>query len=147
MNPLSTDNPLILLVEDNADHAFLATEAFAEVADGVQIAHVGHGEEALDFLRRQGRHAAARRPDLVLLDINMPRMNGFELMEAISGDPELKSLVVVALTTSDDREDVRRMYELGCRSYLRKPVGFDELMAMAEAVTRYWFRVVTLPAR
>lgn len=138
---------VVLLVEDNLDYAFLARESFEEARLRVELHHVETGDRALAFLRKQPPYQDAPTPDLVLLDIHMPRMNGYDVMEAMSADPQLKSLVVVVLTTSSDVLDVDRMYRLGARSYLTKPVDFDKLTEVLRGLTHYWFELVVLPQR
>jgi two-component system response regulator len=106
---------------------------------------VDNGEKALAFLRRQAPYESAPRPDLILLDLHMPRMNGFEVMEAISRDEALRAIAVVVLTTSGERQEVQRLYQLGCRSYLVKPVDFDVFSAAIGQLVSYWFGLVVLP--
>jgi chemotaxis family two-component system response regulator Rcp1 len=137
----------VLLVEDNADHAFLAGEAFGEASHDVKLHHVNNGENCLAFLRRQAPYENAPRPDLILLDIHMPRMNGYEVMQAISGDAALADQVVVALTTSSEAIDVNRMYQLGCNSYLVKPSDFEAFTAAIRQLADYWFGLVVLPRK
>jgi CheY-like chemotaxis protein len=136
---------LVLLAEDNPDHAFLTQEALAEMSDQVTLQHVDNGEKCMAFLRRQGLYANAPRPDLILLDIHMPRMDGFEVMQAIAADPVLGTIPVVVLSTSGEPEDINRLYQLGCKSYLIKPNDFAAFSAGLEQVARYWFGLVTLP--
>jgi len=136
---------IVLLVEDNADHAFLTQEAFEESSHKVKLEHVDNGEKCLAFLRRQAPYESALRPDLILLDINMPRMNGFEVMEAITRDEALRGIPVVVLTTSAEIADVNRMYQLGCKSYLTKPGDFEVFSAAIKQLASYWFSLVLLP--
>ena len=135
---------VVLLVEDNADHAFLAREAFEEGARKVSLQHVDNGEKCLAFLRRQAPYENAPRPDLILLDLHMPGMNGFEVMEAIAGDESLRRIAVVVLTTSAERLEVQRLYQLGCKSYMIKPVDFDAFSAALAQLIGYWFGLVVL---
>jgi len=136
---------VVLLVEDNADHAFLAQEAFEGLSQSVNLQHVDNGEKCMAFLRRQAPYETAPRPDLILLDIHMPRMNGFEVMEAIARDETLLGIAVVVLTTSSTPLEVRRMYQLGCHSYMVKPVNFGVFLAAIEKLASYWFDLVILP--
>lgn len=136
---------VILLVEDNPDHAFLTREAFEDARLQCDLHHVETGDECMKFLRREGRYAGAPRPDLILLDIHMPRMNGYEVMEAINLDESLRSLTVVVLTSSADEMDVERMYKMRCNSYLTKPVEFNEFAAVVGKLSNYWFELVVLP--
>jgi two-component system response regulator len=135
---------VVLLVEDNADHAFLAQEAFDDSPHKVNLQHVDDGEKCLAFLRRQAPYETAPRPDLILLDIHMPRMDGFEVMEAIAHDAALRGIVVVVLTTSAERLEVQRMYQLGCHSYMVKPVDFGVFSAAIGQLASYWFGLVVL---
>lgn len=136
---------VVLLAEDNMDHAFLMREAFEETGLRVELHQVESGDRCLAFLRRQPPYQDAPRPDLLLLDIHMPRMDGYEVMEEISRDPALRSLPVVVLSTSSERHDVRRMYSLGCASYLTKPVGFEAFAEAVRLLAAYWFGLVILP--
>ena len=136
---------IVLMVEDNADHVFLCRESFEDSRAKVDLHHVDSGDKCMAFLRREPPYADAPRPDVVLLDIHMPRMDGYQVMEAISQDPALKSLTVVILTTSSELLDVNRMYALGCSSYITKPVDFSRFAAMVQNLTGYWFKLVVLP--
>lgn len=137
---------IVLLVEDNADHAFLTREAFEEAPQKVNLQHVDNGEKCLAFLRRQAPYETAPRPDLILLDIHMPRMNGYEVMQAMAHDDALRSIPVVVLTTSSEPVDVNRMYQLGCNSYLAKPGDFGVFTAALEQLAGYWFCLALLPS-
>jgi CheY-like chemotaxis protein len=136
---------VVLLVEDNPDHAFLAQEAFDEASQKINLQHVDNGEKCLAFLRRQPPYEIAPRPDLILLDLHLPRMNGFEVMEAISRDEALRGTIIVVLSTSAERLEVQRIYQMGCNSYLVKPADFGALLALIEQLISYWFGVVVLP--
>ena len=135
----------VLMVEDNADHAFLAAEAFADVSANIELHTVDNGEKCLAFLARQAPWQDEPRPDLVLLDINMPRMSGDEVLRLIKADPALCSLPVVMLSTSAAVSDINHMYQLGCSSYLVKPGNFDALVAALQQLCDYWFGFVLLP--
>jgi len=135
---------VVLLVEDDADHTFLAREAFEESAHPVNLQHVDNGEKCMAFLRRQAPYEDAPRPDLILLDLHMPRMSGFEVMQAIAADEDLRRIAVVVLTTSAERQEVQRLYQLGCNSYMVKPVDFDVFSAALERLIGYWFGLVVL---
>jgi two-component system, chemotaxis family, response regulator Rcp1 len=138
-------NAVVLMAEDNDDHAFLARESFADARLLADLHIVTDGLQCMAFLRREPPYEHAPRPDLLLLDLHMPKMGGFEVMEAIQKDAALSHLTVLALTTSSDMIDVKRIYALGCRSYLIKPVGFDEFTAAIRQLTGYWFELVVLP--
>lgn len=136
----------ILLVEDNEDHAFLTTEGFVASRLLVDLHHVDSGVKCMKYLRREAPYQDALRPDLVLLDIHMPLMDGFEVIAAIRADPALQGLPVIVMSTSGEDEGVRRMYELGCNSYVTKPVGFEGFVNVATQLGGYWLQLVVLPA-
>jgi len=138
---------VVLLAEDNPDHAYLTKEAFQEARLRVELHHVETGDECLAFLRRQPPFEDAPRPDLILLDIHMPRMDGYEVMEAINADEDLRSLTVVVLSTSNDLIDVERMYQLRCNSFLTKPVEFAQFADLVRKLAGYWFELVVLPGK
>jgi len=138
--------PVVLLVEDNADHVFLTREAVQDKQLNIRLEHVDNGEKCLAFLRRQFPYGAAARPDLVLLDIHMPRMNGYEALQAIRNDEALCGLPVVILTTSVDEVEVKKMYKLGCHSYLVKAADFDDFAAQLDQLVAYWFGLVIVPS-
>lgn len=137
----------ILLVEDNPGDVRLTKEALKEgkVRNNLQVAE--DGEEALEFLRRQGRHAQARRPDLVLLDLNLPKKSGREVLEEIKADPELKRIPVVILTVSKAEQDILKSYNLHANCYITKPVNLDQFIEVVQAIEDFWLTVVMLPPR
>lgn len=138
----------VLLVEDDIADQELTRRALVEDIVRVDLHIVSSGREALDYLRHRGKHANpvdSPRPDMVLLDLNMPGMSGREVLEEIRADPELKQLVVVVLTTSSQAADVTRSYELACHSFITKPVQADRFMSIIRKLGRYWFELVTLP--
>jgi two-component system, chemotaxis family, response regulator Rcp1 len=137
---------VILMAEDNPDHVFLMREAFAEAKLHVDLHHVESGDLCLAFLRRLPPYENAPRPDLLLLDLHMPRMDGYEVMQEIAADPDLRLLTVIVLTTSATAADVDRMYALGCKSYLAKPVDFEGFAGMVKQLAGYWFELVILPS-
>jgi two-component system, chemotaxis family, response regulator Rcp1 len=132
----------ILLVEDNAGDAQLMRIALAEAMPDARLSVLGDGESALTALQDE-----AARPDLLVVDLNLPRLSGHELLAALrqSGDPGLRRLPVVVLTTSDATADVQRSYELGASSHITKPQDIDRLFTVVGALARYWFDAVTLP--
>ena len=134
----------ILLVEDSPADAALAREVLNSNSVPVDLHHVQDGFEALEFLRRQEPYADAPRPDLILLDINMPRMNGIEALTEIRRDPSLRSLVVVILTTSTASDDVQRAYELNANAFVRKPLDFEDFSDSLRAMQHFFFHHVTL---
>jgi CheY-like chemotaxis protein len=135
----------ILLVEDNEANARLATEALkaAKVANCIHVVH--DGVEALGYLRRQGAYATAPRPDLILLDLNLPRMNGRQVLVEVKSDPDLRNIPVVVLTSSSDEENVVKSYDLHANCYIVKPVGFDGLIEVVKSLDQFWLSVVCLP--
>ncbi len=135
----------ILLAEDNENDAELTRIAFKKSKLPFDRHHVWDGEECMAFLRKQGVHADAPNPDLVLLDLNMPRMDGRAVMTAIVADEALRSIPVVVLTTSADDREVLKMYQLRCSSYIVKPVELQEFLQVAQSLADYWFGLVVLP--
>ena len=132
---------LIMLVDDSPDDAMLAQEAVSIAELEVELHHVLSGQACLGELKDDARP----RPDLVLLDLNMPGVNGFEVLKALRDDPDLRPLPVVVLTSSDAPDDVATAYELGCRSYVSKPVDFDRFIHVLKRLHNYWFGTVVLP--
>jgi len=142
----STSRPAqILLVEDNPDHAFLTRESFEMERLRVDLHHVDDGEKCMAFLRREPPYEQAPKVDLILLDLHMPRMDGFEVMDAITRDDKLRHLPVIILTTSYERADVERMYKLRCSSFITKPVDFGGFSKAVRELAGYWLQVVVLP--
>jgi CheY-like chemotaxis protein len=135
----------ILLVEDDPGDAGLTKAALAQARILCKLHHVSDGVEAMAFLRRQGVHANAPTPHLVLLDLNMPRMGGREVLAAMRGDETLHKIPVVVLTTSDVEADIETSYELGANSFITKPVDIDQFIDSIKAVGDYWFSIVRLP--
>ena len=137
----------ILVVDDSADDVLLLQESFRDVP-AVNLVHAVHdGQQALAYLRREGEYAAARTPGLVLLDINMPIKNGFEVLAEMKSDPELRAIPVVMLTTSNRDVDVLNAYSGGACSYITKPVCFDRLQLIAGHFANYWTTVVQIPRK
>lgn len=139
----------ILMADDDPDDRMLAQDALDEVRLANDLYFVQDGEELLDFLKRRGAYegSEAPRPGLILLDLKMPKKDGFEALEEIKKDPELRNIPVVILTTSRADEDVVRGYDLGVSGYVTKPVTFDGLVKVMQALERYWFEIVELPGR
>jgi chemotaxis family two-component system response regulator Rcp1 len=135
----------ILMVEDSPSDAQLTIEALHAAKIANRLHHVEDGVEALRFLRREGPYADAPRPDLILLDLNLPRKDGREVLEELKGDPDLKVIPVVVLTTSRSEQDVLRSYELYANCYITKPVDFTQFMEVVKAIEHFWLTVVTLP--
>ena len=136
----------VLLVEDNPGDVRLTQEALRE---GKVINHlnvVNDGVEATDFLRRNGRYASAPRPDLILLDLNLPRKNGREVLEEIKADPDLRRIPVMVLTTSKLDQDLQRAYNLHANCFITKPVDLDQFLNVVRSIEHFWFNIVTLPS-
>jgi two-component system, chemotaxis family, response regulator Rcp1 len=136
----------ILLVEDNAADVRLTEEALKEgkVRNNLHVAR--DGMEALEFLRRQGAHKNATRPDLVLLDLNLPRRDGREVLAEIKNDPELKMIPVVVLTTSSAEADILKSYKLHANCYITKPVDLEQFVTVVKSIDDFWLTVVRLPS-
>jgi CheY-like chemotaxis protein len=145
---MSTEAITILLAEDDEEDRYLIGEALYESRITNELYIVENGEELLDYLYRRGEYADEKkspRPGLILLDLNMPRKDGREVLEEIKDDPELRRIPIVVLTTSQAEEDVLRTYDLGISGYITKPVSFRELLEIMKAVGSYWLQIVTLP--
>lgn len=137
----------ILLVEDNPGDARLTIEAMREAKVRNRMHVVEDGVEAMEFLRRQGRFGDAPRPDLILLDLNLPRKDGREVLAEVKADPALKRIPVVILTTSRAEEDVVRAYDLHANCYVTKPVDLEQFMKIVAQIDEFWVKVVTLPGK
>lgn len=135
----------ILMVEDDPDDVFLTQEALkgAKVLNRLHV--VPDGLEALAYLRRQEPHSSAQRPDLILLDLNLPRMNGREVLAVLKADPDLRLIPVVVLTTSDSEEDILKSYALHANCYIQKPVDLDRFMKVVRSIEDFWLSIVQLP--
>jgi chemotaxis family two-component system response regulator Rcp1 len=135
----------ILLVEDNPGDVRLTREVFKEGKVLNRLHAVTDGVEALEFLQKKGKHADAVRPDIILLDLNLPRKDGRELLEDIKSDPNLRSIPVVILTTSKAEEDIIKTYNLHANCYITKPVDLDQFIKVIKSVEEFWFTIVKLP--
>lgn len=135
----------ILLVEDNPGDMRLTTEALKEGKVRNQMSWAKDGVEALDFLYKRGQFSEAETPDLILLDLNLPKKNGREVLEELKNHDTLKSIPVVVLTTSRAEEDILRSYELHANCYIIKPVDLDKFMAVVKAIDHFWLSIVTRP--
>ena len=135
----------ILLVEDNPGDAELTAEALRNGKVWNQMQVVEDGDAALAFLRQQGEYANAPRPDLILLDLNLPRKSGREVLAEIKADDKLKAIPVIVLTTSEAEEDILRAYNLAVNCYITKPVDLDQFIKVVKAIEEFWFTVVKLP--
>ena len=135
----------ILIVEDNPTDVMILHEALDSAKLRVKLHTVSDGVAALEFLRRMGPHALAPRPDLILLDLNLPRKNGHEVLAELKADVSLRSIPVVMLTTSQAEDDVARAYAGHVNCYIRKPVNFERFVEVVKSIEDFWFTVVTLP--
>jgi CheY-like chemotaxis protein len=137
----------ILVVDDDDADALMISEALESSERQAVVRRVADGEEALEYLRRQGRFADANRPDLILLDLNMPRMDGRETLAAIKGDEQLKAIPVVILTTSGAAPDIVASYQHRANAYVTKPFGLDDFEATVRQIDRFYREVARLPER
>ena len=135
----------ILLIEDNAGDARLAREALRDAKVRNNLSWVSDGVEALAFLRHQGKYSQSPRPDLILLDLNLPRKDGREVLTEIKADDNLKRIPVVILTTSQAEEDILRAYHLSANCYISKPVDLDQFMKVVKTIEDFWLTTVRLP--
>jgi len=136
---------VILLVEDEPADAFLVRTAFREGRVLAQLEHVQDGVDAFAFLRREAGFETAPRPDLILLDLNMPRMEGRQFLTAIKQDPDFLAIPVVVLTTSDAESDLIASYTLNAAGYIVKPIDIDEFVRLVRGLSHYWISIVSLP--
>jgi CheY-like chemotaxis protein len=146
--PERTRSFTILMADDDADDRVFARDALARSRLANCLHCVEDGEELLEYLNRRGRYAAADsapRPGLILLDLNMPRIDGREALQAIKADSDLRRIPIVILTTSHAEEDIYRSYDLGANSFISKPVTFAGLVEVMRDLGRYWFEIVELP--
>jgi two-component system, chemotaxis family, response regulator Rcp1 len=135
----------ILLVEDNPGDARLTVEVFKYNKMPKILTVVEDGDEALAFLRQEGKYVDALRPDLILLDLNLPKKDGRQVLAAIKSDTNLRRIPVVVLTTTRDQEDITRVYDLNANCFLTKPVDFEEFTKLVEAIENFWLTMVELP--
>lgn len=139
MRPSVDKHPAqVLLVEDSPTQAALAKHAIGEL-DSLELIHIAEdGDAALSYLRKEGDFENAPRPDVILLDINMPKKNGFEVLEEVKNDANLRAIPVIVFTTSEHEGDVTKAYENGANTFITKPPDFDELLSTLENLGRYW---------
>lgn len=137
----------ILLVEDNEGDILLTTEALNERKIVNEVSVARDGVEALAFLTKKGAFVEAKTPDLILLDINLPKMNGHDVLGVIKEDEELKKIPVIMLTTSSSKRDIDRSYEKGANCYITKPVDMDDFLNTISSIENFWISVVQLPTR
>jgi CheY-like chemotaxis protein len=145
--PVDDDRPLVvLIVDDDPGDVLIVREALDGTARRRQLQVVDDGEQALDFLRRAGAFGAAPRPDLVLLDLNMPRVDGRQVLAAVKGDPELRAIPVIVLTTSNTPEDVQSAYEHHANAFVTKPLDLDELTDAVQTVVHFFGDLAERPS-
>ncbi|HEY9614121.1 response regulator [Allocoleopsis sp.] len=140
----------ILMADDDPDDCMLAREALAESRFANDLHFVSDGEELMDYLYRRGKYSApgsAPRPGLILLDLNMPKKDGREVLRELKADPHLRQIPVLVLTTSKAEEDIYCSYYLGANSYITKPVTFSSLIEVMQTLSKYWFEIVELPSQ
>ena len=137
----------ILLVEDNAGDVRLTIEALKEAKVSNKLSVARDGVEAMEFLQQKGVYKDAARPDLILLDLNLPRKDGRELLAEIKSDPRLRHVPIVVLTTSRSDEDILQAYDLHANCYITKPVDFRQFMSVVKSIEDFWLTVVKLPTR
>lgn len=142
---MNVDPIKILMAEDDIDDQILVKRAFRAAHTLNDLACVNNGEELLQYLRRQGTFSDATCPDLLLLDLNMPKKDGREALTEIRDDPQLRHIPVIVLTTSDADEDILRSYQLGANSYIKKPVTFEKMVEVVQTLRQYWVGIVKLP--
>ncbi|MCI0521513.1 MAG: response regulator [Chloroflexi bacterium] len=145
---MSAKSIVILLAEDDPDDRYLISEALDETRLSTSLYVVENGEELLDYLTRHGAYSDPEKwplPNLILLDLNMPRKDGREVLAEIKARPELRRIPIVVLTTSHAEEDILRTYELGVSGFITKPVSFNDLLDIMKAIETYWLRIVQLP--
>jgi chemotaxis family two-component system response regulator Rcp1 len=136
---------VVLIAEDNPTDVMIMREALEGAKVMVELHAVADGVEALEFLRRMGTYKAMPRPDLILLDLNMPRKNGHEVLAEVKGNLEFREIPVVMLTTSQAEDDVAKAYANHVNCYIRKPVDFENFVQVVRSIEQFWFTVVTLP--
>jgi two-component system, chemotaxis family, response regulator Rcp1 len=147
MNSRSISRPIeVLLVEDNPGDVRLTREALKEGKVRNNLHVVSDGAEALAFLGRQGQYETAVRPDLILLDLNLPKKDGRQVLEEIKNDPVLRLIPVVILTSSQAEQDILRAYDLHANCYVTKPVDLDQFITVVKSIESFWFSIVKLPS-
>lgn len=146
MSSQTVSRPIeVLLVEDNPGDVRLTREALREGKVRNNLHTVPDGVEALAFLRREGKYAAVPRPDLILLDLNLPKKDGREVLGAVKADASLRTIPVVVLTSSQAEQDIARAYDLHANCYITKPVDLDQFIAVVRSIEDFWFTIVKLP--
>lgn len=148
MSPLASRRPArLLLVEDNGADVRLTREALREAGEDVRLSAVGDGEQAMLYLRREEGYAEVPRPDLVLLDLNLPRKSGLEVLDELRADAALASIPVIVLTSSAAHQDVEECYARGANAFVVKPLELDAFMDLIGAIRGFWLEIAQLPSR
>jgi CheY-like chemotaxis protein len=147
MNPSAHAPVDILLVEDSPTDALITREALAQAKVLNRLHHVEDGYEAMDFLKQRGAFADSPRPGIILLDLNLPKKSGLEVLAEIKADPQLQTIPVVVLTTSKANDEVQAAYRQHANCYITKPVDFEEMARSIRALENFWFSIVTLPSK
>jgi chemotaxis family two-component system response regulator Rcp1 len=146
ISKLASSRPAeILLAEDNENDVELTRQGFKRCKLALNLHHVTDGDECMAFLRKEGKYSDAPTPDMLLLDLNMPRMDGREVLAEIVADETLNAIPVVILTTSGQDEEILKMYKMRCSSYIIKPIDFAQFLHVVRSIAEYWFTVVVLP--
>jgi two-component system, chemotaxis family, response regulator Rcp1 len=145
MNPVALRPIAILLVEDSPSDATLTIRSLERSKLTNQIHWVEDGETAMEFLRQQGEHTQSPRPDLILLDLNLPGMNGCEVLQAVKSDPQLHNIPIVILTTSDNQTDINFAYQMNANCYITKPVDLEQFVQAIQMISTFWLTIVKRP--
>lgn len=148
--PGDRDRVVLVMVDDDEDDCILVSEALKLACNGCTFLCVGDGDEMLDYLHQRGRYrdlALCPVPDIILLDLNMPRMDGREVLKNLKMDPRFRAIPVIILTTSRELDDVKACYDLGANSYITKQSSFDEVVSCIKTLVEYWIEIATLPRR
>jgi CheY-like chemotaxis protein len=148
--PTDRNRLVLMMVDDDEDDCILVNEALKAACSGCTFRCVGDGEEILEYLHRSGRYKDVESspvPDLILLDLNMPRMGGREVLKKLKTEPRLRAIPVIILTTSRELDDVKACYDLGANSYITKQPSFDEVVSSIKTLMEYWIEVATLPRK
>jgi CheY-like chemotaxis protein len=135
----------ILLIEDNLGDVRIAIEAFKESKIPVNVNHVTDGIKAFDFLKKASEYKNKPTPDLILLDLNLPKISGFEILSKLKSNDDLKQIPIVIFTTSHTQEDIEKCYKLGANSFISKPIDLDSFIDTIRVIGNYWFHLVKLP--
>ena len=135
----------ILICEDNPGDVYIINSVLANSSSDYDLHHVSNGEAALEYLHKKGEYQNRLRPDLILLDLNLPQIHGFEILEEIKSDPDLKTIPVIVLTSSKSEQDVVRSYELYCSCFVTKPFDFNDFTNAMKDIEKFWLNLVQLP--